>query len=300
MKRILLVVNPVSGGKRKDRTLHELLALQSPEVSITPWLWRSAEALQDLSATLAQGRFDAVAALGGDGTLNLVAQQCMHTGIPMMILPAGSGNGLARHLALPLDPLQAFRACLEGKISKMDTGTVNGQAFLCTSGIGLDAEVGHAFASSKSRGFANYVRLTMQTLMDYSPIHVHVQAENQEWSGEALAVTVANASQYGNNAQIAPGASVTDGLLDIVILKKMNLVQATMNAHRLFDGSLPTAPFYLRFQASSESLHKWANASITAAFQGGWKCICQWMTAPRLEIHEIGRTFAAQFFTIIS
>jgi len=176
-----------------------------------------------------------IIAVGGDGTINEVASALVGTYIPLGIIPIGSGNGLARHLKIPLKINKALQIAKEGTPQKMDVGILNDKYFFCTAGIGFDASVANEFAKGKGRGLINYVKATLITIFNYQPIEICINEGNKE---PVFSLTIANANQFGNNAYISPNSDVQDGLLEIVKIYKIGLLRAFFISIRLFKGTI--------------------------------------------------------------
>lgn len=221
--KILIVLNPTAGSKARRRSRRRLLRYARR-------LMREGDCHIELAATRypahateiarnALGRgYDHIVATGGDGTVNETAAGLVNSGATLAIVPMGSGNGLARHLDIPLQPLPALHLAATGASIAMDCGTVNGRPFFTTAGLGFDAEVGWMFSSLGKRGIQSYIKATVQLYLHYKPKVYEIVVDGKTLRRRALMVTVANASQFGNNARIAPTARVDDGLLELVIV----------------------------------------------------------------------------------
>lgn len=170
-----------------------------------------------LTTDAASKGYRAVIAAGGDGTVNEIATALCGTSTALGIIPVGSGNGLARHLGLPLDVTEAIEVIAKDNIIDCDYGTANGRPFFCTFGVGFDAAVSEKFAHQKRRGKLSYIKSAISEYVSYNPQTYTISANGQILTQKAFIVACCNASQYGNNAYIAPTASITDGLLDITI-----------------------------------------------------------------------------------
>lgn len=230
--KTLYIVNPLSGGKSKDRIVRELT---DGEVIFTK---RAGEATDFAASTDA----DVVVAVGGDGTVSEVASGLIGTGKALGIIPCGSGNGLALHMGLSLKPKKALRQLREGVVQPMDYGRVNGKAFFCTTGVGLDAEVAWQFASSGKRGLWTYISLAWKIWQHFEPDTYSVIVDGEEkYHGPAVFVTVGNANQWGNQARITSLASVQDGLLDVCVVSKFRTVEIPVLATKLLDGRAHTS-----------------------------------------------------------
>jgi YegS/Rv2252/BmrU family lipid kinase len=166
---------------------------------------------------------DYVVAVGGDGTINEVAQGLVDTNTTMGILPRGSGNGLARHLGIPSLLTDAIDSLFDKKIIRMDTLIVNNRLSLNVSGIGFDGHVANLFANRKIRGLFGYVRLVLAELFRFNEFKAEITVDGTCRSERAFIIALANSSQYGNNIRIAPYASVTDGKFDLTVMKKISM-----------------------------------------------------------------------------
>ncbi len=176
---------------------------------------------EDIQKKIKSSGADTVVAVGGDGTVNMVATALKNTEIPLGIIPCGSGNGLARSLGYSMNPIKSFEQVLNRKIQMMDAGTVNGKLFYCTAGIGFDAAVAHDFAHSKKRGLINYIRLVVTKLYRYNFFSSSIlEIDNSE--SEYFMMTIGNAPQFGNDFYIVPKAKLNDGLLDLCAIKKFH------------------------------------------------------------------------------
>lgn len=165
--------------------------------------------------------FQQVIAVGGDGTSNEVAQGLIQTGIPMGIIPRGSGNGLARHLGIPLKTSDAIDQLFQYEVLSMDTFSVNGKLSLNVSGIGFDGHVTNLFGIKSTRGLVGYIMLTVKEFLKFREFETQLYIQGNTLIRQAFIIAIANSSQYGNNARIAPAASVCDGLLHVNIVKKV-------------------------------------------------------------------------------
>lgn len=193
---------------------------------------------------------DLVLAVGGDGTVNEVAQALIGTSAALGVVPVGSGNGLARALRVPLRPPDALAALESGVRRRIDVGLLNGLPFLNVAGLGFDAEVGHAFHErgrrGGRRGLLGYVRLSLLVLRDYRPPRVSVAAGPDRLELDAFLVTFANGPQYGSGAVINPGGKLDDGRLEVVAFEAGPLWRTLATAPRLFLGGLERSPRYHR------------------------------------------------------
>jgi YegS/Rv2252/BmrU family lipid kinase len=228
------IINPNAGTKKLTQYQAFMALIKSnPNNSILETSM-PLEAMELTRKALAAGA-SRIIAVGGDGTINEVASVLVNTNIPLGIIPIGSGNGLARHLGIPLIPQSALELATTGTAQKMDVGVFNERCFFCTAGIGFDASVAHRFSAGSKRGFINYIKATFHTLFNYKPIQIAINNGPFE---KVFSLTIANANQFGNNAYISPLSSVQDGLLEIIKIKELSIFQAAIVGVRLFLGNI--------------------------------------------------------------
>ncbi len=256
-KRIVFVVNPISGTHGKDdvpRLIEEHLdkTLFSHEVVFTEYAGHAA----DLARHYAEDAMDIVVAVGGDGTVNEVARSLVHTQTALGILPCGSGNGLARHLCLPLDPVQTIELINCCQIEEFDYGIINGQPFFCTCGMGFDAFISLKFAEAGKRGPITYVENVLREGLKYKPETYEVEDATGARRYKAFLIACANASQYGNNAYIAPGATMKDGLMDVIVMEPFTALDAPQIAADLFMKTLGNNSKIHTFRTPSIHIHR--------------------------------------------
>ena len=184
---------------------------------------------------------DIVVAWGGDGTINEVASALTHSRAALGIVPMGSGNGLAREVGVPREYEAALETALSGVERTIDAGELNGRVFFNAAGVGFDAHVAAAFASSAghARGFASYASVTVRELFRYEPATYVISPDGgPAISCRALLVSIANTRQWGSGARIAPAALMDDERLDLVIVPALPPAAVLANAWRLFAGSI--------------------------------------------------------------
>jgi YegS/Rv2252/BmrU family lipid kinase len=196
---------------------------------------------RDLARRAVDDGADVVCAWGGDGTVNEVASGLVHGRGVMAVVPAGSGNGFARELGVPLDKAGALAVAVHGTTRGLDVGELNGRLFVNTAGFGLDASIGHAFAVAPrgARGFPSYVRAGIAHLWGFPGCRCTIRVDGAPWiAGIMKMVTLANTRQWGNDAFIAPRARPDDGRLDIVALRDVPMVSLAFQVWRLWTGSV--------------------------------------------------------------
>lgn len=195
-------------------------------------------------AKQAAGKYDIIAAVGGDGTVNEVASAIAGTNSVLAIIPYGSGNGLSRFLSIPMDVEGAFATFNKGRTISIDAGKMNGHWFFNMAGMGFDAHISHVFAhGSKKRGFISYFKSSLQEINKYEPQLYKLDIDGVKYEREAFMLSMANSSQYGNNAHVSPTASVQDGLLDVCIIKPFPLYRFPEMGLRMFTKTADSSQF---------------------------------------------------------
>ncbi|MDE6270776.1 MAG: diacylglycerol kinase family lipid kinase [Muribaculaceae bacterium] len=226
MRKLLLIINPVSGtGSKAGVAEHIEERVRQAGFEIrTEYTTCAGDATRLAQKAIDQGYYG-VLACGGDGTVNETARALCNTDVALGIVPAGSGNGLARHIEIPIDVDGSLDVILSDHVAACDYGTVNGRPFFCTFGVGFDAAVSDYFARQSRRGLLTYLQSAVHEFMCYDSERYVIEIDGREFTREAFLVVCCNASQYGNNAFIAPDASIRDGVLDITIVRAGNRLQ---------------------------------------------------------------------------
>ena len=196
----------------------------------------------ELAREYADKKYDAVIAVGGDGTVNEVGCGLIGTDTALGIIPCGSGNGLARHLGIPMDPFKAVKWLDKSIFTQIDYGMMDNQPFFCTCGVGFDAKVSDSFSKARSRGVLTYLESIMKEIATYHNEIYKLSFDNSSETFEAFFITCANADQWGNNAFIAPTASLQDGILDVIAAHPFSVVDAPLIAFQLFNKQIDKNP----------------------------------------------------------
>jgi len=243
-KKIFLIINRYAGNKKGAKALDIVIPYLIKNGYFVEYSFTQSHGHATVLASKAStDRFDLVVAVGGDGTVNEVAQGLIGTNTPLGIVPMGSGNGLARELGISMNMHKSAHTLINGENLHLDVCKINNQSFLCTSGIGFDAMIADKMSKSSSRGFLKYVQLVIQESIFYKPIDVRMKIDGVSIEEPVFLITFANASQFGNNAYIAPGASMTDGIIDVVVVKKFTKIWMPVFAVALFSKLIPKLSF---------------------------------------------------------
>jgi diacylglycerol kinase (ATP) len=223
VKKVLFIINKFSGGGFHPAFEGKIIdACEQHNLESTIEFTRSRGHATELARSAVEKKnFDLVVAVGGDGTVNEVANGLVHSPVPMAILPKGSGNGLARHLGIPMDIPKAIQTLFKSQIIAMDTFTLNGKLSLNVSGIGFDGHVANLFKDSTKRGLQGYAKVTLNEFVRFKEFEADITMAEKSLTRKGFIIAIANSSQYGNNARIAPAASVCDELLHVCFLKKV-------------------------------------------------------------------------------
>ena len=254
MRRITFIVNPISGGKDKKNVLAAIgRYLDLSECSY--------EVLQtgragDAESWARESCADIVVAVGGDGTVSEVAKGLLGSDKALGIIPCGSGDGLALHLGISRDPARAVKTLNTACVTRIDVGRMDGRPFFCTAGVGLDASVSLDFAHSSKRGLNTYITTAWDDWKHRTPERYVIETDMEAWAGEALFITVGNANQWGNNARIAPKASLCDGMLDVMVVQPFSTAEIPELALRLMAGKADTSHHVRSFRSTHVHIHR--------------------------------------------
>lgn len=256
-QQLMLIINPISGTARKaglDRKVVHRFEPLGYDIDVR-FTERAGHATELATEAVAR-QYAGVIAAGGDGTINEVARALCNTGVPLGIIPAGSGNGLARHVCIPIDINLALDVISHLHAIDIDYGTVNGDPFFCTMGVGFDASVSHRFASQGKRGMMMYVKSMLEVYRHYENETYTISANGHILTEKAFVIAVANASQYGNNAYIAPHASIRDGLLDVTIIHNNSALDSARISFDMMTGTLDRNTRIITFRTPSVIIYR--------------------------------------------
>ena len=256
-KRIIFVVNPISGTQGKKailKCIDERLDRSIYDYSIVKTEY-AGHATQ-IAANAVREKVDVVVAIGGDGTINEIARSLVHTETVLGIIPCGSGNGLARHLRIPMEPKAAIDVINRGYELCIDYGKINNILFFCTCGVGFDAFISLKFADSGKRGLLTYLENTLHESLRYQPETYEIENEEGTVKYKAWLIACGNASQYGNDAYIAPQASLTDGLMDVTIMEPFTVLDVPSLSFQLFNKTIDQNSRVKTMRAKKIKIHR--------------------------------------------
>lgn len=261
MKNIAFIINPISGSRETQNAKKKLPKVIMQTLDAAQWLpnitfTEYAGHATELAFQYARMGFDAVVAVGGDGTVNEVARGLKDTQTALGIIPMGSGNGFARHLNIPIKPQKAIEMLNHSEPISVDYGLANGRLFVSTCGTGFDALVADNFAGSNKRGFMTYLQNVLKEAFAYQPQTYHIVGDGLDVTHKAFLITFANANQWGYEAMIAPKASVQDGKMDIMLMSSHAILGSASLALRLFAGSIDDSHFMDTLRAREITLER--------------------------------------------
>jgi YegS/Rv2252/BmrU family lipid kinase len=250
-KKVFFIINKYSGTGFKqslEGRIIDFCAAQKWE-AVLEYTRHRGHATQ-LAQQAVMDEFNLVVAVGGDGTVNETAQGLLNNQTPLAILPKGSGNGLARHLGIPMSIPKALDSLAESRSVAIDGMLINGRWSFNVSGIGFDGHVAGLFEKDRRRGLIGYTKLTLREFVRFKEFKGRALIDGKTTTTETFLIAIANSSQFGNNARIAPKASVTDGLMELTLLKKIPVASAIGFARKMFDGTLDQSRFVTSYRAA--------------------------------------------------
>lgn len=244
-KKVLFIINKYAGTgyqtSVEGRILSRCEALHiEPTIEFTQGPHHATELAKEAAASK---KFEVVFAVGGDGTVNEVAQGLVHTQQTMAMLPKGSGNGLARHLGISMDFKKSLELIGSSFKVSMDSFLINDRLSVNVSGIGFDGHIASLFGKGGKRGLIGYTKLVLKEFFSFQEFEAEITIDDTSYKKNAFVLAFANSSQFGNNARVSPHASVCDGLLDICFIRKVPMIQSAGFAQKMFMGQIEKSSF---------------------------------------------------------
>ena len=234
---IFFIINIKSGSKStssKAQLIQKLNKIENSSLHFTEYSGHGGE----LAKLAISQQASKIIIVGGDGTINEVASELIHTKVPLGIIPIGSGNGLARLLNIPMDFNSALNLALKGENKLIDSLSWNSKPFFCTAGIGFDAYVAKEFSKTQHRGFGNYIKSTLMSSLTYVPIQIEINNQTEY----VYSLSIANANQFGNNAYISPLSNIQDALFEVVKISPLQIIEKAQLGIRLFLKTIQSHP----------------------------------------------------------
>lgn len=251
-KNILFIINPISGVAKKNKIppLIEKYFSESNfkwEIAYTDYRGHGGEITRDR-----KDNFDAIVAVGGDGSVNEIGSQLVGHHCAFGIIPCGSGNGLARHLKIPLKLHEAVQTIAKYQPTKIDTGKINDKIFIGTCGVGFDAHIAEKFDHFGKRGFLSYARLVMREFNHYQMPEFEISGPELSIKKHAFMCSIANSSQFGNGFTISPHSDIQDGQFELVLLKKFNWIESPFLTGKFFNSRIDKSKHFECIRFSQE------------------------------------------------
>lgn len=256
LRRFLFVLNPIAGGIEKEKIPSRILDFCRESSCLSRVFYTSGKNdLPALKYVFEETQPDAVIAIGGDGTINLVGTLLVNTSIPMGIIPLGSSNGLAKDLGIPLKIEEAFKVIADYRYKGLDTLRVNGLPCFHLSDFGFNARICHRFAESLVRGKVSYLRYGVQEFFKYKSFPYEIQSESDHLLGEAFMIVITNAKNFGKTLTINPFGKNDDGWFEINILKPFPRIMGPYIFYHLANDTIHKTPYYETIRCQKATIH---------------------------------------------
>ncbi|MFA7116814.1 MAG: YegS/Rv2252/BmrU family lipid kinase [Bacteroidales bacterium] len=240
MTKIDFIINPISGTGKKspiEKSIRDNITANPLHQIRIIYTEYAGHAFKLATAAALEG-INIVVAVGGDGTVNEIASALVHTKTILAIIPCGSGNGLARSQKIPINYNKALKLIFSAEKSYLKTtdyGIINGHKFFCTCGIGFDAEISMRFSNASSRGLGTYIHESIKEYLNYKSQYYKIETDNKTYKYRAFILCCGNANQWGNEAYITPDADISDGLMDITIIRPFSPLNGLLLLFQIFN-----------------------------------------------------------------
>ncbi len=248
--KVCFIINPRSGSKGKEHYEADILrTINRSKIDVSIRYTDAPQHATTIAAQCAKEGYDIVVAVGGDGSVNETGAGLIGTNTALGIIPTGSGNGMARHLKIPVNFIKAVDVLNRCSIELIDSISVNGRFCIGTIGVGFDAYIAHLFSKAGSRGYSTYVKLVLTEFSKYPGKDYTIELDGQLLKQNCFLLTFANSSQFGNNAVIAPFADVKDGIIDISMMNKFPAYVAPSLIYRLLHNNIHNSKYFTGYKA---------------------------------------------------
>lgn len=264
MEQVLVLINPKSGVGGPYRYITAVQeAWDDPWHDVFFQFSQSAEDGAEKVKRAIEYGIDTVLVVGGDGMVNTIGSELVNTDVRLGVLPAGSGNGFARHFEIPLQPVQAAKALLNGQTAKIDVGKVNERLFFVTCSMAWDGALVETFEKYPFRGIVPYVLAGAQQLLEYraQPFHITIDGEDVELK-HPLIFTVANLSQFGSDVMVAPDAKADDGNLELVAIETKDMPMVLTQVHRFIEKTFHQHPLVINRHFKTMTVRRENNSPV--------------------------------------
>lgn len=264
LTKFFFVINPISGGQEKDDLVQWITDLcRENEFEYNIYFTSGDDDDDRVGKLIKEYQPQVAVASGGDGTVNLVARQILHSEIALAILPSGSGNGLAKDLNIPhLNLRSALNLLVEPFVKKIDTLEANGKFFMHICDLGFNAHVVRLFNKTKKRGLLSYMRFSVREFFKYKTFRYQITTEKDSVSGVAFMITIANSNQFGSNLTINPDGKVDDGEFEIIIIRRFPRKKTLGILFRLITKRINFSPYTRILKANKATIQTKKNKTL--------------------------------------
>lgn len=257
MKKLLAIINPKSGTGDQTSVPDKIGRMVDATRFCVDLCRVEADGdAERLAREAVDNRYYGVIAVGGDGTVNGVARALIGTELALAVVPRGSGNGLARHLGIPMSLDKAIAVVNRDDVQTIDYGTLNNEPFFCTCGVGLDAQVAYKFQLDGRRGFIPYLKNALEEFVNCKPGSYDIAVEGEHFTTKALSLTCCNIAQFGFNSYIAPHANAQDGMLDVTVISPLPILGAPIVGLSLFTRNIDKQHWVHCFRGKAIRIHR--------------------------------------------
>ena len=248
-RKILAIVNPFSGSKKKEKIVSRLQReLNNNSISFDFLYTQYSGHGKEIAQNAILNDMDTIIAIGGDGTINEVSSQLIGSKTKLGIISLGSGNGFARHLKVHKSLDESIQIIKNNTPILVDSCKVNQQSYVNIAGIGIDGKVAYLTRNNSKRGLWPYVKATISAGFSYGAFEAELCYDNKCIYGKYKAIVIANGPLYGFNFQIAPQASVQDGLLDVMLFEDASFLKYSFELPKFVSGKLDKSKSVVNFK----------------------------------------------------
>lgn len=260
IKKALFVLNPISGdiSKEEVQAMVEEYCYEH-HIHLAFYHTTGENDCDEIKEQMAKENPDVVVAIGGDGTVSLVAEILNHGSIPLGIIPMGSGNGLSKDIGIPQEIDQALDLLKHGFVKKIDSLDINGKTVFHLSDLGFNAFIVKKFNEGETRGPGAYAWIALQEYINYTPFYYKIQTDVEYWEGEAFMVTIANANAFGSNAAINPRGIIDDGFFEICMIEPFPKGAAIGLLFSLYTDKIHNSVYSRIFKCRTATIKKTSN-----------------------------------------
>lgn len=256
LQRLLFVINPIAGDIEKDELEEEIISTcQAHQIIYYIYKTTGEQDEEHIKQLMREHKYNAVFAVGGDGTVSMVASMLIGTSMPLGIIPLGSGNGLSKDLHIPQDTEEALKLIYRHEVRAIDTIDLNGHPSIHLSDFGFNALVVKRFCDGETRGPGAYAWVAMQEYLTYEPKFYRIDTDQETFEGNAFMVTIANANAFGSNASINPNGILNDGRFEICLIEPFPKAAGIGILYKLYTDSIDDSVYTRKFSCRKATIY---------------------------------------------